>query len=500
MSDSAKDDALGCLGILVLALVGVCLWLTWPVWTILAASAGGWWLVRKREDWWGRATATILASTSFGVATICALLFVFNAFKHTVEPRWVYELETTLVTLRIWIRQKTSLTLPSFVAVVTALVVLSYALPRLKAVSRFFTVRTWVSKTVVALVAATSFSFFSQVPLERFAVDAHERLLDEYRWSIDRYRVLLREEWNEVGRYLAAAYVEDHVDDLSSADQAIYHELFTQVADISEREFAKVDFSRQAAPQFDPLGALGIRRPSATTLAYRVAQRFAARHYDTAMAKKTAETETVDAWIARKVDAASRAAADIRKTPSTLEDWARYKEVAAAQERKCAEQEKATEVARVRADERVLALKKTFAEFVRRGVPGLDGLAGAYIEELAKKFSEHVAGEIIRGSAPESVKDSPQEIASEFARSPEIVRLEVITRTLTIDGSVLGGQRVTETLRQETLVIIQNEVKAEAAREVEAIKRDRRLAERRAEVAREAARARARGRAVPRGR
>jgi hypothetical protein len=78
--------------------------------------------------------------------------------------------------------------------------------------------------------------------------------------------------------------------------------------------------------------------------------------------------------------------------------------------------------------------------------------------------------------------------------------LEVITRTLTIDGSVLGGQRVTETLRQETLVIIQNEVKAEAAREVEAIKRDRRLAERRAEVAREAARARARGRAVPRGR
>lgn len=500
MSDSVKDDAQGCLGLLLLALIASFLWLTWPVWTILVATTGAWWLVREREDWWGRASASILASTSFGVGTVCVLLFGFNAFKRTLEPRWLYDLESTLVTLRIWLRDKTSLSLPTFVILVTGLVVMSYVLPRLKPVSRFFAVKSWISKIVVALIAATSFSFFSQVPLEQFAVDAHERLAADYRWRIDRYRVLLRQEWNEVGRYLAATYLEENIADLAPTDQATYRELFSQIYQASRQEEAKMGPAYSVDLRFDGiLDPAGIRT-RASSVSTSVAQRFAARHYETAMGSQAAESGSLESWITHKLGAMTATAAEIQRKPATVDDWVRYRALATAQERDYAEQEKAKERATVRANERVLALKKTFTEVVRQGVPAIDGLAGEYVKELAKKFSEYVADEVVRRSARDPTMESPRDVANEFGKSPETVRFGVITRAVTITSKVLEGGGATEVLRQETIEIIRNEAKLEAAREVETIKLERDAARRQTEAMREEIRVRERLGRAPRGR
>ena len=58
--------------------------------------------------------------------------------------------------------------------------------------------------------------------MQGIAVDAHNCLITEAQRNIDLYRIHLRNEWDKVGQYLAATYLEDAVSRTSNSDKEAY--------------------------------------------------------------------------------------------------------------------------------------------------------------------------------------------------------------------------------------------------------------------------------------
>ncbi len=495
------------------------LWLAWPVWVILGVTLGGWWLVRKRTDWWSVPTASILMSVSVGVGVVCVLLFVFNLLRRTIDPRWLYTIESSLVTFRMAVRGWTDLSFPAFVALIVGLVLLSVVLPRLKPVSRFLAAQSLVSRVVVALMAATSFTFFSQVPLERMAIDAHEELALGARESVRRYEAAVRAEWNAVGRYLVASYLEQELVELSDNDTdalrtlvTTVHEESRSVAHDSAPDYADAIQKFRANPPKTPeelrefqrivenmtRSMSGQRRipVSADEVARRVIRKIAAQ--------RVSQVALGEAVIARgsfsesQIDTLSRVdkeAKALEQSPKGMSEWNRYQRGAEALGNEIRRQHAKSEAARTRASEAMAGLRQVFARTVQLGVPAVQGLAGEYLSEVVGSLAERVLEGVLRearaqrGSAPEP---------TEVMRIRSGPRPRIITEVLVISTVVQIGSRgvVAGTYKSE----VRRVVRESAVREAETIRTEKAEVMRRAVAARHAKSTRGRARGRPSGR
>jgi len=350
------NDAVG--GVLLLATLFFVV-VAWPVSPMLVACALGWWLARRRESPWRKVTRDMLLPVMVGLAALSVMLFVLNLSKLTLDPARLRAVEMFLVHLRMKLRGWTSLKWPFFVAIVAALTAITYFFPKLRLVTRFFWVQSAVSKILLVLMTLTTFTFFSQVPLESMAAAEHER-------TVQRYHILLRQESDAVAQYLSYETVERAIPTLNEADKKSFQLMFRGIESTSLAEVPKALRS-------------SLKQSISESLARRSSRDALALPEITHYSSQFRSDEKAEPEMEKALDL----------MPVTAKGWENQLAV-------LREQESKSSAAELRAKETLAGLTKIFSETLGLAVPEFEGLAGAYLKGLASEYSETIFEKAVR--------------------------------------------------------------------------------------------------------
>jgi hypothetical protein len=173
---------------------------TWPVGLPAALAAVGWFITRGSEKPIRSAAHAVPGPVAIGLLLTAALLLLFNL--QSTSANVVSHTEKALVYLDNGVSSWSKLSSLPFVAVIVCLVALAYWMPRLKLIAKFAALNKFSSKATIALGAATSFTFFSNVAVVQPNVPGIYRKIEaEYRNSKEGQR-------RAVDRFLAAKAVQ----------------------------------------------------------------------------------------------------------------------------------------------------------------------------------------------------------------------------------------------------------------------------------------------------
>ncbi len=399
--------ALILLGFLVLALV----W-TWPIWLLLLVTLIALGLASDLDNPVGKASTTILTPIFLGLAFLCGALFIFNALRHIIHPKWITGLERSLVLLRLWVIQHTDVSLPVFLILMTLLFVIASIVPRFRLAHRAFLLQKFPSYISIFLITVTSFSFFGQVPLQTLVHDAHKEL-SQYDSAFVMYTAHLKKEWTAVGTYLAEDELIQSCRDLDSTDVQSYRDLFEHIA--RQDRAPDVYYGR--------------------TLSIRLAD----RQFD-----ENLQTPELERWIGKK----SRDEGFIVESVASPESPQEFKQAESKVHwlsRKASSPSQEVEKALALAAERREVLVETFSRVVCSGIPEIGDIAGEYIKELASKLSTRLVEKLL--SRNETFKAEPLDYLGTKADLGTVTMPETI-RVLKATGLLNGRTNRLETTKE----------------------------------------------------
>lgn len=268
------DDLLGAL--FFLAFLFVC-WLiyliasnSWPVCGLLVIAAGMLIFLRKSENPWAKAGASIARACTIGFGTLTVCLLVFNGFISTHDlPAVVSSTEKALIRLSLWLPAWAEPTVWQLALVLMTLVVINRIWPSAETVSTFLTAKTIVSRVTAGLAIAASFSFFGSEDVLGSAVREPMDKLSA------RYVGLQEKEIRQLERYLLLRGKAAAVKALPMAQQQSLAGSVQTLASIGELSAeSRLDVARLIAGKYMRKANESIDVPAETIVTPRLPSRF----------------------------------------------------------------------------------------------------------------------------------------------------------------------------------------------------------------------------------
>lgn len=447
------------LGWLALLWVLIAIWQwSWPVWPWFFLSATGWYLAvhlgrawrQRRGTVWLAAARQTLAPVTIGLAALVLALIALNLFHPLLEPATLRDLELQLIHLKLRLKDATD-SLPLFFILLAAALAASWLLPRWKALATLRWFQTAATATYVALLAMTSFTLFSQAPLQDLvrqgARDQRQRVAAE----ITQYHALLRQRHDAVAKHLAATIVSHDLGQLDSSQLQILgrrlqavHAAAAKVSVPLAQVFGCGPHRTTSFGGFDAAERCARLRSSEHRADEVTVSKSDVRDL---MVRRLARADwqpVVSAAIASSVASTSEnAPAPVAlpgdKPPATLGEWQRRLEAEQEQDRRNAELRLSNETAEPAQTRGVTAAKMTASQLLGGLLPDMPGLIGSYfdaaVDELVESagdrlaawnslarwvrigrlpvFSRDVTAALFRGAEPQA----------DPALDPEIVRM-----------------------------------------------------------------------------
>jgi hypothetical protein len=443
------------IGVLLIA-VAVFVWMARPVSLVAVGGFVIWAFLRKRKDLFSTATSPFLLSASIGLAVLTIAYFVLQlAGPEEFEPDALYEFEMQLIGARLALKDATAFAIPVYVAIIVGLTTLELKFPATRALKSFLNVTGTLGKVGVGMTAVLSFSLFSALPAHRWQQSAHQYAISQSAGSMAEFKIRVREEWDAVGRYLAAEFLAQGFERLDETQHAALSDAFRELATHEASEKAQVVKLRVQceAPDGDVLadqdrlraywlcltrqqnsraGTLGLRQLGtvhfSTSTADReaAASKLAARQADLIGPAPQASVEEV---IAEQMKPLERVHAGIKRMPDSLQEWEAQRSSLLQQRETVAAQAAKVSQASARMETAEVALKKVLLRLVPQ-IAGMDGIVGAYAKTLQSKFSERALDWAIRQARAQGILVTGSRVVVEQAASAPATTgvVEVVTR------------------------------------------------------------------------
>lgn len=383
----------------------------WPTSLMLSVAWLGWHLARKHEAPWAIATTNLMRCATIALALLLLVVLVVNAV-HIVSEDTLRGAEEFLVRLRIRLRTDTRSHMFVFGTIVAALVAHRFW-PRLRLVERARWTRSVLSAGATVLAIATSFTFFSQVPLERLAARSQDHVRQ-------RYKLLWRQEYDAVARYLAARSLELSAAILTPVDQQYFRVMFHIIRDEATSRNTRIDLTEKVARSIADIHVMNLREGGG-------------------LPGLNADIPVVEPSEFR--------------VPESASEWGQQRAALRRQEAKTRTAEQASGAV-------LASVKDSFAQAVGLGTPEFKGVLGAYVDELvgeyAKSIFDAVIGRYFRSNntMPAPGPESDKLIPEQYVR----------TRVLLVRTIWSSADR--NTIAEGWRVEIQSSVRAEIEEEV----------------------------------
>jgi hypothetical protein len=350
----STEDVIGGLVVLGAALTVAFVMLAWPVGLVFLAVVAVWLVCRWIETVWTKAARDLLFPIMLGLGAFSFAQSICNILPHWISAARVWEAEHWAVESRAALHERMDwLDVPHTLIVLAVLLAATWFLPRLRLVTRFVRVVAVAAGILTTLTAATTFSLFSDEAVGRLAEDLHAG-------DVTRYQSAIRQEREAVGRYLASEAV-------NSASAGL---------DPIEAERLRFILERSIACHTTAAALVSCSEP----VARRVAQAI------TEEALRAPEAAALLAEIAAApAPAADRpAAADAPggAAPVTRAGWQRQRRAVSEAEASAAE---------LRAEALKAAASNAFSSVLTALAPQLEGMAGAYQDDVIGAVSDTLA-------------------------------------------------------------------------------------------------------------
>jgi hypothetical protein len=203
--------------------------LGWPIAPLAFISAVAWYLTGKSKKLVFSAMHEIFLSVTIGLAFFG--LFLVYIRISAVSEATLRACEQFFLDFYDGLKKLTDhLIFPVIVAIVTALLMVDRYFKRAHALNRFLALKKFASRLGLTLMVITSFTFFAPNPPGDIAKDFHDRVLNDYKVAL--------------GKYKAADMLEHQVEEMSERSANYYRLLFTA---ISQRGTDANDMSKKAA-------------------------------------------------------------------------------------------------------------------------------------------------------------------------------------------------------------------------------------------------------------
>jgi hypothetical protein len=235
------------LGIVILLGILINLFqLTWPVCLPASFAAVGWFITLRSRKPINSAAHAVLGPITIGLLLVSGLLLLFNLAS--TSPDEIGYVERSLIYLDNGVPSWSKLSPLAFVVVIICLTALAYRMPRLKLIAEFVAVNKFSSKATIALSAATSFTFFSNIAVVQPKVPAIYLKIDAvYRKSKEGQR-------KAVDRFLAARAVQRALTSLEPSEDEYCRLLLGGIAQIPTMEpVSKQSLAGYLAQQLYPV-------------------------------------------------------------------------------------------------------------------------------------------------------------------------------------------------------------------------------------------------------
>jgi hypothetical protein len=187
------------LGLLVLGLIFQIFALSWPVCLPTVLFALGWFLTFSTNPI-KKAGHSLFGPIAIGLLLTSALLVLINLASPSADA--IGQSERLLIHLDNILHSWGKLTPISFTGAMIALLGVTFWIPSVKAISRFFLFKKWVSRVAAIVGAATSFTLFTNVAVVQPRVPAIYLKVEAV------YRSSKAKEQKEIDRYLSAKAIE----------------------------------------------------------------------------------------------------------------------------------------------------------------------------------------------------------------------------------------------------------------------------------------------------
>jgi hypothetical protein len=216
----------GCLGIFVVILIlGIVVQIfrsTWPVCVPASIAAAGWLMTRKSPNLILNAIHALLGPVTIGLLIVSTLLLIFNQISTPAGV--ISHTERALVFADNKVPSWTKLSPLGFFAALFGLTGLAYWRAHLKSVTRFFQLKTFLSRGISILGAATSFSFFTNVAI------VQPRVPNIYLKIDAVYRHSKEGQEKAIDRFLAARAVQRALTNPTSSTLEFCNAMFESIA------------------------------------------------------------------------------------------------------------------------------------------------------------------------------------------------------------------------------------------------------------------------------
>jgi tetratricopeptide (TPR) repeat protein len=177
---------------------------TWPVSPLYLLTLVAWGFTSNNKYPALKAAHVVLGSVSVGLGIVVCLGVLVNSYPGD-DYEWLGKLELRLVQLReqlaIW---KSFSNIKVFLFVIAMALLLSWVKPGLKSVTWTSKFKQYLTRAWIAMVVVTSFTFFSQFPLDV----ATYRIIERLRL---RYDASVKDEEDSKRKYLVATAIKEHL-------------------------------------------------------------------------------------------------------------------------------------------------------------------------------------------------------------------------------------------------------------------------------------------------
>jgi len=292
--------------------------------------------------------------------------------RNPANDEWVSSLELRLIQLReVLFEWKSFSNLRVFLFVIGCALLLNWLIPELKSVSLVSRLKNYMTRAWIALIVVTSFTFFSQAPLDRL----RDACIDRLR---ARYEVALKREKQADLKHLIADRIKQEIEELppiSEKDRENFISLFTNSLEYFERYNPAPPPPREPV---DPHLTGGPPKPSPQPpprsqwpdMLSKASRDILER------ASRVADREKFDSEQKPAVEPEPPA-----KGPSPNDSIRQRLERLTTQEQR-------TKTAEARASEARIAAKEVLAQFLELAIPEMADLAKGYFEAVIDYFSD----------------------------------------------------------------------------------------------------------------
>jgi hypothetical protein len=341
-----------------------------------AVTSGGWLWTRTRKQRWAKALRGVLLPlmTGFGVDSL--LLLAMAVFKPGADATSAKAraFEECLLHLRICLEHASRLRWPWWLGIIAVLAAFTWFFPQWKVGPRFSLFQQCLGGLVIALAAMTTFTVFSDQPLQRRAQENQAAL-------IRRYEIALRKEWDGVAKEVVAKAVTASPAPDSASEKQRFKLFIQSLAQVADR-------ASQWPAKTGEVPLSGRYRFQYVDFPQVVAETIA-KHYT----QEALDQSRVHDLLSQVLDSHAKTDAPLpeEKTlltiPKTVDQLRAQRGVVEQQESRAQNAESQAEQAKEVANLGI-------AEFIGLPVPEFGGLVGAYVSIVIDMMADVLAGPI----------------------------------------------------------------------------------------------------------